>query len=97
MLSVQNKAVCEELFHNSCSKYILFCTTDNIYLQQDQQSGGKSLGISINRHQQFNSEVPKASALPALQTLTDRKELGARSLGVHKLSLQRFQLDGKTL
>lgn len=67
------------------------------YSKINRRVGGGSLGISINRHQQFNSEVPKASALPALQTLTDRKELGARSLGVHKLSLQRFQLDGKTL
>jgi len=45
----------------------------------------------------LSSEVPKASALPALPTLTDRRELGTRSLGVHDLNPQRFLTDGKLL
>lgn len=96
MLSVQNKVVYEEVFHNNRSKYSYF-VQQITFTYNKINRGGKKLGILINRRQQFNSEVPKASALLALQTLTGRKQLGAGNLGVHKLSLQRFQIDGKTL
>lgn len=55
MLSLQNNTVYEEVFHNSNSKYILFCTVEHVWLQQDQQKRIKSMAFWLSR--QFTSST----------------------------------------